>query len=286
MIRLCIDLGATAVKGALVEDGQIRNTAKTPTMHDSREGIVRSLSDTIGALICPEVQAVCIASAGDIDEKTRTCVSATGNLQGFTGFDFAEFVRERYSLPCFAANDAYCALLGEMKYGAGRSFPSARVAMLTLGSGVGGAYFDGARMRPEASNSQKLGHFILHENGTPCNCGKRGCIEQYLSGRAINRLARANGLESDGLFSAYREGDPAAVQIVKEVGEELALAAEIIDERFPFEVLLLGGGVAESVGESLPALQHVCKRRLALAALGNSAGILGAYALAEEGSGL
>lgn len=282
-MRVCIDLGASNVKGALVEGYEVIKRAQTPTRHGAgREGVVSSLRDTIAELVSPQAECVCIASAGDVDEKTKTCVAATGNLEDFTGFDFGAFVKEEFSLPCYAANDAYCALLGEVRLGAGRTFPNQRIAMLTLGSGVGGAYFDGTHMRPEASNECKLGHLLLHEGGVPCNCGKAGCIEQYLSGRAINRLARANGLQSDGLFPALNAGDETAKRLAEIVASDLALAADVVAERFPFDVLLLGGGVAESIGPSLSLLQKKTKYRLAIAELGNRAGILGAYFLAEE----
>ncbi len=283
-MRLCIDLGASNVKGALVEGGAVLKAAQVPTRHGmGRGGVVSSLTDAVEALLCPSVDCLCVASAGDIDEETGICTYATGNLEEFTGFDFPAYAREKFSLPCYAANDAYCALLGEMMFGAGRAYRNARVAMLTLGSGVGGAYWDGKKLVSSASRGEhKLGHLVLHEGGTPCNCGKNGCIEQYLSGRAINRLVRANGMESDSLFPRLNAGDETAKRVAEQVADDLALAAERVGKLFPFDVLMLGGGVAESIGAGLSLLASRAPRPLVLASLGNRAGVMGAYCLAED----
>ncbi len=283
-MKLCIDLGATNVKGALVRNGTIVETASSPTLHfHGREGILSSLARTSDALFSEGVSEVCVSSAGDIDRETGICTYATGNLEDFTGFDFPAYYGERYGLPCHAANDGYCALLGELRFGAGRKFPTANIAMLTLGSGVGGAYAPGGV--PDATKSSgagKLGHLILHEDGLPCNCGKKGCIEQYLSGRAINRLANRFGLENDTLFSAFRAGDERAKKVFAVVAAELDAALRLIDAACPFDVCILGGGVVEGIGESFGALQANVSKQIVAAELGNRAGIFGAYCLTED----
>ena len=122
----------------------------------------------------------------------------------------------------------------------------------------------------------------MHENGLPCNCGKKGCIEQYLSGRAINRLANSFGLENDTIFSAFRAGDGRAKKVFAIVAAELDAALRLIDEGCPFDVCILGGGVVEGIGESFGALQAKVGKHIVAAELGNRAGIFGAYSLTEN----
>lgn len=281
-MKLCIDLGATNVKGALIDRGKIVATAKTPTDHScGRAGIVRSFARTAEALMCREADAVAVASAGDIDETRGVCTYATGNLEDFSGFDFRSYVKERYGLPCTALNDAFAALLGEMRYGVGRPFLPGRVAMLTLGSGVGGAYWANGALKADGSNLYaRFGHIALHEGGEECTCGKRGCIEQYCSGRALNRLARSYGIENEEIFTLFRAGDKRAAEALEVYAGELSLALGRVYEVSPFDVCILGGGVAEAMDFSY--FQARVGRKIVPAALGNTAGLYGAYAFAEE----
>lgn len=283
-MKICIDLGATNVKGALVEDGKLLRTAVTPTQHgNGRGGIVSSLRHTIDELLDDRVQAIAVSSAGDIDEN-GVCTYATGNLEDFAGFDFVRFARETYRLPCVAANDGMMALLGELRYG-GAEIGAERVAMLTLGSGVGGACAERGVLLPAFSMGEgKLGHLTLHREGLPCNCGKRGCIEQYLSGRAINRMAAEHGIPADSLFERIAAGEVSALVCGEALAEELRLALARVHEVFPFEVVILGGGAAEGMEKCASFFTSRAGYPVVFARLGNRAGLLGAYALAEERS--
>ena len=283
---ICIDLGATNIKGALMKHGKIVKTIKVPTDHShGREGIVASLKEALDALYCKGVRGAAIASAGDIDRARGVCTYATGNLEGFTGFDFPAFIEEHYALPCVAINDAFAALLGEMRFGAGRTMLDKRVLMLTLGSGVGGAFWkDGDIFADESNGFARFGHFTLHEGGTPCNCGKIGCVEQYLSGRALNRLAAEHGIPEEEIFKELTQKIPRAVAAAEEFVRELNAALDLIYAVCPFEVCILGGGVAEGMGENFRFFKERCSRNIVPAELGNRAGLLGAYALTEDKS--
>ncbi|MCI5974512.1 MAG: ROK family protein [Clostridiales bacterium] len=87
--------------------------------------------------------------------------------------------------------------------------------MLTLGSGVGGAYAVRGKIKADESNDYaRFGHLPVEKDGVLCNCGRRGCAEQYLSGRAINRMAAKEGIGTDKLFEEYASGNPIAQKIV------------------------------------------------------------------------
>lgn len=281
-MKICIDLGATNIKGALIDDGVLLQTAKFPTDHsDGVRGIENALLRTVAALQPERADGISFSSAGDIDSERAVCVYATGNLEGFTGFDFAEFSRKNFHLPAFALNDGHAALLGEMKFGAGKEFVRDNVIMLTLGSGVGGAYWkDGALCANASNDYARFGHVLLKEGGIPCNCGRTGCIEQYLSGRAINRRASAAGIEED-IFKAYAHGDEKAAAVLDEIADDFTLSLEKIEKINAFEVCILGGGVAEAMQTCLDLFSKKTPKRLVLAELGNRAGMLGAYAFAR-----
>lgn len=282
-MKLCIDLGATNIKGATVEDGKLISRASVPCDHScGAEGIARSLKNLIEMLLTPEADAIAFASAGDIDEK-GVCTYATGNLEGFTGFDFVRFAKENFSLPAVALNDAHAALLGEMCYGAGAELKEKRVAMLTLGSGVGGAYWSGGKLfnTPQNDNA-RFGHIQLYEGGLLCTCGRKGCIEQYLSGRALNRRAQEAGIAREQIIPQFSAGNENAVRVMTEYCEDLEKALCAVHAVSPFDVCILGGGVAEGLKGCFDFFTARLSYPVRLAGLGNTAGIMGAYAFAER----
>ena len=275
-MKVCVDLGATNVKSGLFSDGKLVRSASTPTVTTrGLEGIVASLKGAIDPFMSETVRAVCISSAGKIDEKTGKVIFATDNLPGYTGFHLCDWVRATYGLPSVALNDGLAALLGEVALN--DEYKQKRVVMLTLGSGVGGAYAVNGEIKADESNDHAhFGHYVIHENGVPCNCGKTGCAEVYLSGRAINRRAAEIGIVKDGLFVAYERGESKAQTLVKELRADLVTTLRAVEKTSPFEVCVLGGGVVDGMGETFEAFVSGLGYDIRRAKAGNAAGMIGA----------
>lgn len=280
-MKLCVDLGATNVKSALIENYNIVRHAVTPTdTKNGRAGVVNSLARAIDGLMCESVTQICISSAGRIDSATGKVIYATDNLPGYTGFDITAWVRENYNLPCVALNDGFAALLGELALEP--EYSAKRVVMLTLGSGVGGAYaVNGELVANERNGFALFGHIVLHENGAPCNCGKAGCAEQYLSGRAINRTAQKYGIGQDAIFCEYRSGNPNAREIVRLIRQDLKKLLARIQKVSPFDICLLGGGAVDGMGESFSSVTGGLGYDIRRAKAGNDAGLFGAFYFSE-----
>lgn len=282
-MTICIDMGATEIKVAPIQGkennivvGEVRKFLTNASL--GKEGIVSALADAISSL-ASDADGVAIASAGDIDTKTSVITYATENLPGMIGFDFAEFCKERFGLPAKAINDAHAALLGEMVYGAGRNYLDKRVVMLTLGSGVGGGYFLGGEILANEENDfGRFGHICLEEGGRLCTCGKRGCVEMYLSGRAIHRDADEIGIDGSDLFEKYGSGETKNLEFVETFRRRLKLSLDKVAEVSPFDVCIIGGGVADWMDEHFCSIMKDLGYEIIRAELGNSAGIYGAYA--------
>lgn len=276
-------MGATEIKVAPIQGkennivvGEVRKFLTNASL--GKEGIVSALADAISSL-ASDADGVAIASAGDIDTKTSVITYATENLPGMIGFDFAEFCKERFGLPAKAINDAHAALLGEMVYGAGRNYLDKRVVMLTLGSGVGGGYFFGGEILANEENDfGRFGHICLEEGGRLCTCGKRGCVEMYLSGRAIHRDADEMGIDGSDLFEKYGSGETKNLEFVETFRRRLKLSLDKVAEVSPFDVCIIGGGVADWMDEHFCSIMKDLGYEIIRAELGNSAGIYGAYA--------
>lgn len=263
-----VDLGGTAIKGARLEDGGPAARAVAPTDARDREAILASLYAVIERL--RPFDGIALSSAGDIDPYRGVCTYATDNLPGFTGLALKAALETRYGVRAEVINDGQAALLGEAA--AGRL--NRPTAMLTLGTGVGGAFYDGEDIVfGEDFTFGRFGHLTLYKGGRPCGCGKKGCIEAYVSGSAVKREAEKLGLAPGELFAS---DTPAARAAVADFCVCLAAALDTVYAAAPYERMLIGGGVARSARLWLPILEKYTRRKVAAANLGDDAGLSGA----------
>jgi len=207
-------------------------------------------------------------------------VEATDTSPGWAGTDLPVELAARLALPCAADNDGNAAALGEVWFGAGRDVPW--LAMLTLGTGVGGGLVRGGRIVHGAgSMAGTFGHLKVAAGGRRCACGVRGCLEAYASAWAFRRY---EGGEPREVFAAASDGDRGAQVAVRRAGEALGSALSDIAHVLNPDLVLVGGGIADG-WEALEA--HVRRRfaaatlgpaqstKLAPAGLGADAGIIG-----------
>jgi glucokinase len=152
------------------------------------------------------------------------------------------------------ANDANCAAHAELVAGAARGASSA--LLVAVGTGIGGAVIlDGRVVRGAHGMAGEFGHMRVVPDGLPCECGLRGCWEQYSSGRALERVMRASiGSHLDGreVEARARAGDPIALQSFGSVGTWLGVGIAGLVSAFDPAVVVVGGGVS-AVGDLLLA---------------------------------
>ena len=206
-------------------------------------------------------------------------------------------------------NDANVAALGECWKGSGRGCQN--MVLATLGTGIGGGIVvKGKIVNGSHGAGGEIGHMILDPGETePCNCGNYGCAEQYCSATGVVRVAKRylrdytdeSGLrdletiECKDVFAAAEKGDLAALAILERVYRYLGLfLANVCCVTDP-EVIILGGGVSKA-GEPLikgatryfrKYAFHACSStEILTAALGNDAGVYGAFKLALDEFGI
>lgn len=247
-MRIGIDLGGTTIKGIrFTEAGEPEAEYTVPTpAKEGRGAIFSALFTTIDALWTDGVELIGVSSAGNIDPASGTCVYATDNLMGWTGANIVKELKERYHVRVLVDNDAVCALKGELKF-----HPDVKnVTMLTFGTGVGGASLvNGEILRGKRFDAARWGHVVLVPNGIPCNCGKRGCAEGYLSATALIRQAQAklSGISNaKQIFERFLSGEGAAREVLEEFGFYLNVLLDNIRTALAPELIILGGGVAQS----------------------------------------
>lgn len=224
----------------------------------------------------------------------------------------ADMFEERLGIPTALTNDANAAAIGEMTYGVARGLKD--FIMITLGTGVGsGIVINGQMVYGHDGFAGELGHVIVKEDGRPCGCGRRGCLETYCSATGVARTARefliarsdesllrripAEEIVSKDVYDAAVKGDKLALDIFEFTGEILGRAlANAIAFSSP-EAIVLFGGLAKSGDFIMKPVQRAMeenvlniykgKTKLLLSELKDSdAAVLGASALGWELKGV
>src|SRR3990170_8852351 len=186
MLRIGIDLGGTKTEGVVMNaagDMLLRERRTTPAA-DGYDAILSTLVDLTADL---EKQAgvscrVGIGTPGAISSRTGRLKNS--NTTCLNGQPLLEDLQQRLARPVRIANDANCFALSEARDGAGRG--AAVVFGVILGTGVGGGIVVNGRLLEGAQHiAGEWGHNVLETDGPPCYCGKRGCVETFLSGPGI-----------------------------------------------------------------------------------------------------
>ncbi len=289
-----IDLGGTTVKLALFEEtGNCIEKWEIPT--DTSDNGSRILPDIGEAILsCLKARSISKQAVLGIGIGVPGPVDGSGTVFGCInlGWGTVNVSEELFRLTGIHAvcgNDATLAALGECWAGAG----SKNMIFVTLGTGVGGGIVIDGKILPGVHGAGgEIGHITLNrEETTPCNCGKCGCAEQYLSATGIVRLAEGKYPTAKDIFDAGRAGDPFAASVLKTYFDYMGQFLSILCCTCDPEVIVLGGGVSragdillQGAGKAFraQAFGPCGNTRLTIAKLGNDAGIHGAFHFAQQ----
>jgi len=311
-LTIGIDIGGTKVLAGVVDDGgTVLERLVRPTPGRS----VPAVEDTIVEVVTElrgrhEVGAVGIGAAGFVD-PSRSVVLFSPHL-AWRDEPLRDAVMSRLRLPVVVDNDANTAALAETRFGAARGHR--QVLVVTLGTGIGGALvLDGKVYRGSNGMAGEFGHMQVVPQGRRCECGNRGCWEQYASGNALVREAReliqagspvAQGLRDlvDGdvaaltgpmVSRAASDGDSTAIELLGEVGTWLGTGLASVAAGLDPSCIVIGGGVSQAGDLLLTPTREAFARTLVgrgfrtepplvLAALGPDAGFIGAADMARS----
>jgi glucokinase len=317
-LAIGIDIGGTKVAGGVVdESGSITHRTRRDTPHRStspsvvENTIVESVEELLRQVDPDDVVAVGIGAAGFVAEDRATVVFAPH--LSWRNEPLRDALSQRIELPITVDNDANAAAWAEACFGAARG--ESHVVVITLGTGIGGALIiDGDVQRGRHGIAGEFGHMQVMPAGIRCECGNRGCWEQYASGNALVREARAmieagspvvadllvrlggdaNALTGPFITEAAREGDPTARELLADIGEWLGIGLANLAAAFDPGLFVIGGGVSaademligparEAFRRQLPGRGYRPEARIVRAVLGSDAGLIGAAELARAG---
>ena len=305
---LAIDVGGTKLAAAVVEpSGRLNNWTQVPNPRDlGSEQIWR----TLNALVDQVLEEAKVCSPADLAGVGAGCggpmewpagLVSPLNMPAWQSFPLRARLRERFGgIPVRVHNDAICLVAGEHWRGAGRGQDN--VLGMVVSTGVGGGLILDSRVIEGASgNAGHIGHVVVDpEDGPECSCGGRGCLEAIARGPALVAWAQRQGWRpgqpdatAKDLADDGAQGHPVGLAAMRRAGRALGIAICSATVLCDLEVVPIGGGLSqagamlfEPLEESLHAhaqLRFARQLRVVPAALGQSAGLVGAAALILAG---
>ena len=291
-----IDLGGTKIEGVIldsVDDPKILFRDRLPTeadqgydhILDQVKKVVHMMKEKVGYI--PD--RIGFSTPGVLDPKLGTMKNC--NTVAMNGRRMKDDLERVLGVKVEMANDAGCFALAEARFGVVKDqFPDARVVFgVIMGTGVGGGIVvDGRAIFGLQGIAGEWGHNFLDESGGPCYCGKSGCVENVISGPALekyyfNETGNRKPLK-DIVALAESKVDPTAqktmLRLIEFFGKGLSVIINIVDP----DVIVIGGGVGNIdllYDRGLDSLRkYVFNNRLdtpiVKPSLGDSAGVIGA----------
>ncbi|BBX65251.1 sugar kinase [Mycobacterium saskatchewanense] len=308
MLTLCLDIGGTKIAAALADPaGALVHTVVRPTpagagAEEVWGAVAATIDDAVRAAdgrADGPITAVGIASAGPVHLDSGTVNPI--NIRSWSGFPLRDRVATAVpGVPVRLGGDGLCMALGEHWHGAGRG---ARFMLgMVVSTGVGGGLvLGGMPYAGRTGNAGHVGHVVVEQDGRPCACGGRGCVETVASGPSMVRWARENGWSPPAgagardLAAAAAAGDPVALRAFRRGGTAVAAMIASVAAVCDLDLVVVGGGVAKSgrlLFDPLHAaladyagLDFLTGLRVVPAELGGEAGLVGAARLVAVGAG-
>ena len=289
-LKIGVDIGGTEIKAGLVDKkGNVIKKVVVLTEADQGknvviENILKAISLVLKAKRFRKNPPIGVGCPGPLDHK-KGIIGDSLNLP-LKNVRLLDIIKKRFKTKVALDNDANCFILGEALYGSGKGCNN--LIGLTLGTGVGGGIVINKEIYRGKGNAAELGHITIKFNGMIASCGNDGCIEEYVSGRGLIRLAESFGLRVEEPLDIYNlalKKNPSAIHLFKEMGIYLGIEIANLVNIFDPDKVILGGSVSGAWNFFSSSLKDEVKKRainksqIVRGKLGKNAGIVGAAAL-------
>lgn len=306
-----VDLGGTSIKvGVVSKEGKLVKKIFVDTLADQGpKVVVNQIKKGIQLVIGDykkEVGGIGIGSPGVVSMEKGT-VENPPNLPGWKKVHLSKLIEDEFGLRTVVENDANAAAVGELIFGAGKSFSD--FIMVTLGTGVGGGIIMNRRLyRGMKGGAGEIGHTTIDYNGPRCNCGSFGCVETYVGNNYLVERVHSqlqNGSQNTNIYElldnnlnnltpkiindAAQLGDEFARSVIVDTGKYMGYALASSVNLLDIDKIIVGGGVAGFGALLFDSMRDTIKQRVLKslapgvrvvpAKLKNEAGIKGASSL-------
>ena len=249
-----IDLGGTKIECAVLDSQRnlevvvrMRLPTESAKGYDHILSQIKKLIDQVAEQVGEKPTKIGFATPGVLEPESH--LMKNSNTTCLNGRPLQADLEEILGIPVKLANDANCFALAEALIGAGKDYPTAEVVFgVIMGTGVGGGLVVNNKIiSGHHGIGGEWGHNILEENGDPCYCGKAGCVEQVISGPALERFyEKVSGekLTMKVILERYHEGkDEFATATIERLLEFYGRAISTLINVIDPGLIVIGGGV-------------------------------------------
>ena len=312
MYSIGVDIGGMSIKIGLVDkSGKILHQTTIKTENISPEKQTENIANSIFELIDKngidksQILGVGVGCPGTVNSNDGVVLFAE-NLM-WTNFYIKPLLEKLTGFKVKIGNDADVATIAEILFGVAKGYNNA--ILLTIGTGVGGGIVINKKLYEGTKGvASELGHISITKSGKKCECGRRGCLQQYASATAlISQTNKAmmldktsdmwqvcdNNLDNiDGktAFISAKKGDKTALKVVEKFISYLSEGILDLCNIFRPDVIIIGGGISKEGNYLTDKIYKYLKDRdfgypgspeskVVCATLGNSAGIIGSASL-------
>ena len=271
---VAVKLAPASITAAVTDlDAEVVGFVERPIGAKLSEGAVRQqISEAVYAVVSDcrvsmdRVIGVGVAVPGIVDSRTGVSISPQFFL--WQNLPLRNLLEEEFGVPVFIDNDANAATLAEKLRGHGRQVSD--FVCVTIGIGIGaGIIIDNKLYRGAVAGAGEIGHITIQEDGPACTCGNHGCLEAFASDAALVRemkrivesgrssaVTRISAEESRDLdrpmiARAAREGDDAALSVVRHAGEHIGVGLATLVNILNPEMIVVAGEAAIDFGDLL-----------------------------------
>jgi len=297
MYYVGVDVGGTNLKIGLIKDNALIDKIVQPTNYFDVIGQVVNFIDEIlqrNSIDRALVDGVGVGFPGIVHDGK---VAHSVNLN-FIDCNLQDILQNQLDMKVLVYNDADLATMAEHRIGAGANCEN--MIYISIGTGVGGGIICNGNLYQGTMGAGELGHIPLFYGGIECNCGQKGCIEQYVSCTALSRQAidkikdypesiikvKDNYVHASDIMDAFDRQDKCAMEIVDRYVDYLSALVMAYCNIFRPNKIIIGGGIAHApkiiemtakrVAKNKFGYPHSNSVEILVAKLGADAGVLGA----------
>ncbi|MTI38993.1 ROK family protein [Fulvivirga lutimaris] len=249
-----IDIGGTSTKFGLVDlDGKVLYQSKIPTQtHEDFRDFIKELSDSIRVgvdKVGNNGKIIGIGIGAPNANYYRGTIEHAPNLNWKGVIPIVDIIREDFDVPVLVTNDANAAAMGEMIYGNAKKMND--FIVITLGTGLGaGIVCNGKLVHGHDGFAAELGHVIINPRGRQCGCGRRGCLETYVSATGIKRTVYK--MLADHMEDSELRGISFHDLSTKMIAESALRGDLVAKDAFEYTGQVLGAKLADTVAHTDP----------------------------------
>lgn len=259
-----LDLGGNHVSCILMnKKGNIHKKINFKIKSKNKKEILNKIVESIVFVtsgIKEDILGIGIGVPGIIDRKKGT-VSLV-NLPELKDIKLKKIIEERFKLKVLIENDGNCAALAELIFGKGKGVNN--LVCITLGTGFGTGIIINRKLYVGRGNAAEISHTVIESQGLKCSCGNNGCLEEYISTRGIQRIAKELGIHENDLAEIEKlanQGNIKAKKVFEISGVYLGIGLSNIVKTLDPDIIVISGGISNAGNLIMgPAIREMKKR--------------------------